>query len=125
VDFRQGDWFAPFAGESFALVVANPPYVAASDPHLAEGDLVHEPRLALVAGEDGLEAIRAIVAQAGAYLEDSGLLLLEHGHEQGEACRALLHSAGFAEVTTWCDLAGHERVSGGRRGNAGRRAARR
>lgn len=125
VDLRQGDWFAPFAGERFALVVANPPYVAAADPHLAQGDLVHEPRLALVAGADGLEAIRAIVAQAGAYLEESGLLLLEHGHEQGEACRALLHSAGLAEVSTWCDAAGHERVSGGRRGNVGGRAARR
>jgi release factor glutamine methyltransferase len=122
VDFRHGDWFAPFAGESFALVVANPPYVAASDPHLAEGDLVHEPRLALVAGDDGLEAIRAIVAQADAHLEDGALLLLEHGQAQAEAIRELLSSAGFAEVATWRDLAGHERVSGGRWRCPGRRA---
>jgi release factor glutamine methyltransferase len=122
VDFRQGDWFAPFAGESFALVVANPPYVAAGDPHLAEGDLVHEPRLALVAGDDGLEAIRVIVAQADAHLEDGALLLLEHGQAQAKAVRGLLSNAGFAEVATWCDLAGHERVSAGRWRSPGRRA---
>jgi release factor glutamine methyltransferase len=114
VEWRQGDWFAPFAGERFDVVVANPPYVASADPHLGEGDVRYEPRLALVGGEDGLAAIRVIVGQADAHLADGGLLLLEHGHDQGDPCRALLHGAGLVEVCTWRDLAGRERVTGGR-----------
>jgi release factor glutamine methyltransferase len=114
VRLRRGDWFAPFAGERFALVVANPPYVGENDAHLAQGDLRFEPREALVAGPDGLAALRTIIAQAPAHLECGGLLLFEHGHDHALVCRALLRAAGLVDVHTWADLAGTERVSGGR-----------
>jgi release factor glutamine methyltransferase len=114
VSFVQGSWFAALGAERFQLIVSNPPYVAAHDPHLAEGDVRFEPRSALTAGEDGLDDLKAIIAQAPAHLEDQGLLLLEHGHDQASAVRSLLTDAGFSAITSWSDLAGIERVSGGR-----------
>ena len=113
VDFRHGRWFEPVAGERFDLIVANPPYVAEGDPHLA--DLGFEPRQALVAGHDGLMAIREIAAAAPRYLAPGGWLLLEHGQGQDEAVRGLLGRAGLEEIATWPDLAGIPRVTGGRR----------
>ncbi len=112
VDFRHGRWFAPVAGERFALIVANPPYVASGDPHLA--DLRFEPRGALVAGPDGLDSIREIVTSAGVFLLPGGWLLLEHGFGQEEAVRELIAGAGLESVTTWPDLAGIARVTGGK-----------
>lgn len=108
----HGDWFAPVAGQRFALVLSNPPYVAEGDAHLAA--LTHEPRAALVGGADGLRELRRIVAEAPAHLLTGGWLLLEHGWDQAEAVRALLAQAGFAEVQTRADLAGRARCSGGR-----------
>jgi release factor glutamine methyltransferase len=113
VTFRHGRWFEPLAGERFDLIVSNPPYVAAADPHLAA--LAHEPREALVPGGDGLEAIRAITGQAPAHLAPGGWLLLEHGQGQDAAVRGLLEAAGLEAVATWPDLAGIGRVSGGKR----------
>jgi release factor glutamine methyltransferase len=120
IRFLQGSWFealendgAP-AQQCFDLIVGNPPYIAEGDPHLEQGDLPSEPRSALVAGHDGMSAIRAIVAGAGSRLASGGWLLLEHGFEQGGACRNLLLDAGFTSVQTWPDLAGLSRVSGGR-----------
>jgi release factor glutamine methyltransferase len=107
------DWFDGLDGESFDLVVSNPPYVAAGDPHLESGDLRFEPRSALVAAQDGLADLATIASQAPAYLNPGGWLLLEHGHEQGAAVRDLLRTAGFSGVDTRRDLAGHERISGG------------
>lgn len=101
----------PLAGETFDLIVSNPPYLADDDPHLQQGDLRCEPRLALVSGSDGLDAIRRIVGEAPAHLRPGGWLLLEHGWTQGEAVRALLRDAGFDEVTTARDLEERERVS--------------
>lgn len=112
---RLGDWFAPVAGESFDLVVSNPPYIAAGDPHLAAGDLRHEPSSALASGSDGLDAVRAIVAAAPGHLRPGAWLLLEHGHEQGAAVRQLLAAAGLADGFTARDLAGRDRTSGARR----------
>lgn len=114
IEFRHGEWFAPVADERFALIVANPPYVAEGDPHLAQGDLRFEPRAALVSGPDGLSAIRSIVRRAPVFLAPGGWLLLEHGLGQDESVRRLLTRAGFEEVATWPDLAGIARVSGGR-----------
>jgi release factor glutamine methyltransferase len=111
IDFRHGRWFEPVAGERFDLVVANPPYVAEGDPHLAE--LRHEPRHALVGGPDGLHDLRQIASAVGAYLRPGGRVLLEHGQGQDVAVRALLAAAGLAKPTTWPDLAGIARVSGG------------
>lgn len=112
VEFRHGRWFEPVAGERFDLVVANPPYVAEGDPHLT--DLRYEPRGALVAGADGLDAIREIVPQVGVFLRPGGWLLLEHGMGQDGAVRVLLAAAGLGSVTSWPDLAGIARVSGGK-----------
>jgi release factor glutamine methyltransferase len=111
VDFRHGRWFEPVAGERFDLVLANPPYVAEADPHLA--DLRYEPRGALVSGADGLDAIREIVPAVGAFLRPGGWLLLEHGMGQDGAVRTLMAASGLGGVTTWPDLAGIARVSGG------------
>jgi release factor glutamine methyltransferase len=112
VDFRHGRWFEPVGGERFDLVLANPPYVAAGDPHLAA--LCHEPETALVSGPQGLDAITEIAAHAAAHMEPGGWLLLEHGMGQDASVRELLLRAGLESVRTWADLAGIPRVTGGR-----------
>lgn len=112
VELMVTSWWQGLTDRRFDLVVANPPYVAAGDPHLAA--LRHEPFEALSPGADGLAALRAIAAQAGAHLERGGWLLLEHGFDQGEPVRALLRAAGLRRVETRRDLAGLERVSGAR-----------
>ena len=113
VDWRHGRWCEPLGEERCELIVANPPYVAEGDPHLAA--LAYEPASALVAGRDGMDAIRAISAQAPARLAGGGWLLVEHGIGQDARVRELLEHAGLHEVRTWPDLAGIARVSGGRR----------
>ena len=113
VEFAQGDWCAALAAHRFNLIVSNPPYIAERDPHLAQGDLRFEPRMALASGADGLDAIRAIVRDAPTHLETGGWALLEHGYEQGAAVRTLLEQSGFVEISTARDLEGRERVSGG------------
>lgn len=112
VDFRQGDWFAPLAGECFDVVVSNPPYVADGDPHLALNGLPFEPKMALTDGADGLACIRRIITDAPKHLKPGGWLLFEHGYDQGEASRNLLTAAGFKAASTFPDLAGIDRVSG-------------
>lgn len=109
IEFRRGDWFEALAGERFDLLISNPPYVAENDPHL--DDLAYEPRGALTAGEEGLDALRIIAAGAGDYLRSAGRLLLEHGADQGAAVRNLLENAGFEAVKTHPDLAGRERAT--------------
>lgn len=116
IEFRAGDWFGAIKGERFDVIVSNPPYVAAGNAHLAQGDLRFEPMAALAAGTDGLDCIRAIVADAPGHLERGGSLLLEHGYDQSEGCRALLAAAGFTQVQSWRDIAGIERITGGRNG---------
>jgi release factor glutamine methyltransferase len=118
VTFLHGDWLAPVAAATFDLIVSNPPYVAAGDAHLGQGDLRFEPSTALAAGVDGLDAIRTIVRDARKRLVAGGCLLLEHGWDQGERVRALLEAGGYAEVFTARDLEARERVSGGRRSEA-------
>jgi release factor glutamine methyltransferase len=113
VEFRSGSWLAPLGGERFGLIVANPPYVAAGDPHLAA--LRFEPQAALVSGTDGLDAIGDIVAGAPSHLSPGAWLLVEHGRGQDAAVRRLLELAGLEEAQTWPDLAGIPRVSGARR----------
>ncbi|KFN51084.1 peptide chain release factor N(5)-glutamine methyltransferase [Arenimonas composti] len=110
----HGDWFAPVAGERFALVASNPPYLAEDDPHLQEGDLRFEPRSALASGEEGLADLRTIIAAAPAHLEPGGWLLVEHGWTQAAAVRGLFAAAGFTAVETAQDLEGRDRVGLGR-----------
>lgn len=112
VDWRHGRWFEPLPGERFDLIVANPPYVAAGDPHLA--DLRYEPQAALIGGADGLDAMREIVPAARAHLSGKAWLLVEHGLGQETAVRSLMQASGLEEVQTWPDLARIGRVSGGR-----------
>lgn len=113
IRFALGNWYAALGGPPFDLIVSNPPYVAAGDPHLAA--LAHEPQAALVAGADGLRDLRTLCARAPAHLRPGGWLLLEHGWNQAEAVRALLRESGLHEVQSRRDLAGVERCSGGRR----------
>jgi release factor glutamine methyltransferase len=110
IELRHGRWLEPLGAEGFELLVSNPPYVAAGDPHLA--DLRHEPPSALVAGADGLDAMREIARAAPAHLASGGRLLLEHGIGQAAQVRRLLAQAGLRAIETWRDLAGIERVSG-------------
>ena len=113
-EFRQSSWFDGLAGERFDLILSNPPYIAADDRHLGEGDVRFEPLSALVAGVDGLDDIRQIIAQAPRHLQAGGWLLLEHGYDQAEAVRELLAAAGFTAVDSRRDLGGHQRISLGR-----------
>ncbi len=113
VELVASSWWNALAGRRFDVVVANPPYIAAGDPHLHA--LRHEPLMALTAGSDGLAAMRLIVAGAAAHLVPGGWMLLEHGHDQAEAVRDMLGAAGFAAIETRRDLSGHERATGGRR----------
>ncbi len=111
VHFAEGDWCAALSAERYAMLVSNPPYLAEGDEHLQQGDLRFEPRMALVSGAEGLDALRAIIAAAPDHLEPRGWLLLEHGAGQGSPVRALLGARGFAEVRSMRDLQAHERVS--------------
>lgn len=109
----QGHWFEPVAGDVYRMIVSNPPYIPEGDPHLEQGDLRYEPRSALASGADGLDAIRLIVGQAPVHLLPGGWLLVEHGHDQGAAVRALFQAQGFAHVDTVRDLERRERVTRG------------
>ena len=113
VSFVHGHWLDAVAGERFDLIVSNPPYIQADDPHLAT--LSHEPSTALVAGIDGLDDIRQIVSGSPDALLPGGWLLLEHGWDQGQAVRALFGD-GWQQVETLCDLEGRERVTRARFG---------
>ncbi len=117
VRFLQGDWFAPLNGERFDLIVSNPPYVESADPCLANGDTAHEPRTALSAGRDGLDALRVLAASAPAALSSGGTVLLEHGCSQASAVAALLQDAGLTGIQTHHDLAGLARCTEARRLN--------
>lgn len=114
VRFLASDWYDALKGQQFELIVSNPPYIAAGDSHLAQGDLRFEPAGALTDHADGLSALRRIVAGAAPHLVPQGWLLMEHGYDQSAAVRALLAAAGFEQVQSWPDLAGIERVSGAR-----------
>jgi release factor glutamine methyltransferase len=111
VRFVEGDWLAPLPGERFDLIVANPPYIEADDPHLTRGDLRFEPIGALASGVDGLDDIRRIVAEAMQALVVGGWLLLEHGWQQGTQVRALFAADHWTQVETIVDLEARDRVT--------------
>lgn len=113
VEFLTSDWFDTLSGRRFDLIVSNPPYIAAADPHLARGDVRFEPPSALAAGEDGLDDLRRLTAAACAHLKPGGALLLEHGYDQADAVQALLQANGIRHPRSWTDLSGIRRVSGG------------
>jgi release factor glutamine methyltransferase len=112
VSFLEGNWLTQVKGQ-FDLIVTNPPYIEANDPHLAK--LHHEPLAALVSGQDGLTDIRHIISHSQNHLIKGGWLLIEHGWQQAPAIRALLAAAGYQNVQSKLDLAGIERCSGGQK----------
>lgn len=116
IDWLASDWFSSIepAKIKFDLIISNPPYLEENDPHLSR--LTAEPRMALVAGSDGLDAIRTLVSTAPAHLHAGGTLMLEHGGTQGLNVRSLFKHSGFSAITTGCDLAGLERFTLGRYG---------
>ena len=109
-----GNWTEPVRGRTFNVIVSNPPYVRADDAALDK--LQHEPRMALVAGDDGLDAIRVLASDCGELLTAGGLLLIEHGADQADAVAALIEAAGWTEIRCHSDLAGLPRVTAVRRG---------
>jgi release factor glutamine methyltransferase len=117
VEFLKSDWYdrvpRAWQGGAFDLIASNPPYIAAADPHLDEGDVRFEPERSLSPGGDGLGAIRKIVAGAPERLAAGGTLAVEHGYDQSEAVREMFVAAGFANVVAYRDLAGIPRVTAG------------
>ncbi|MCW8334520.1 peptide chain release factor N(5)-glutamine methyltransferase [Vibrio paucivorans] len=110
--FYSGSWFEPLvAGTKFALIVSNPPYIDANDPHLVEGDVRFEPKSALVADDNGLADIKHIAENAIGFLENEGWLMFEHGYDQGELVREILASFGYQQVATEKDYGGNDRVT--------------
>lgn len=114
VHCSEGDWCRGRSG-SYQLVVSNPPYIDPEDVHLGQGDLRFEPRLALVAADHGLAAIKQLVPQALGHLDPGGWLMLEHGCDQRAACAEVFAGAGYIEICCLQDLAGLDRVTCGRR----------
>ncbi|MCC5794644.1 MAG: peptide chain release factor N(5)-glutamine methyltransferase [Chromatiales bacterium] len=112
--WRQGDWYTPVSAERFALIVSNPPYIADDEWPARDPELGCEPEDALRSGPDGLAALRIIIAGAAAQLEPGGWLLVEHGSTQGAAVSELFDDAGFTDVETIQDMAGHARLTLGR-----------
>jgi len=110
----QGDWYEALpAGERFDVIVSNPPYIASSDMHLAQGDLRFEPQGALTDGGNGLSDLASIIAGAAGHLKPGGALWVEHGWDQAEVVRDMLKQADFSRVNSHKDIAGIERISGG------------
>lgn len=113
INFFQGVWCEVLPPIEYNAILSNPPYIAAHDPHLAEGDVRFEPSGALVSEECGLRDLRHIISQAQPHLKKGGWLLLEHGYDQGEAVREMMRIVGYHSIKTYLDLGGHERVSVG------------
>ncbi len=113
VHFIESNWYEALRGRRYAMIVSNPPYIGMHDPCLADRFMHHEPTLALVAGEDGLEAVREIVSGSVKHLRSGGWLIIEHGSLDGDRVRALMEGGGLSEVQTFQDLAGLDRVTEG------------
>jgi len=117
VKCMASQWFAALPECKFDLIVSNPPYIEDNDPHLQQGDLRFEPFSALASGADGLQDIRQIIAQAPAYLNEGGWLMLEHGYNQAPAVQKLLNAHGFQDIQTIKDLGDNPRVTLGQIGS--------
>ena len=112
VSFKQSSWYVELAG-LFDLIVSNPPYIRADDPHLSQGDVRFEPARALVAGTDGLADLRIIISEAPAYLHAGGALMVEHGYDQKQSVSQLFKQSQFVDVSCYQDLAGQDRITVG------------
>jgi release factor glutamine methyltransferase len=116
ISLLHGSWLAPLAGRRCDVIASNPPYIAQDDPDLAPQVRRFEPRIALISGPTGYEALDLIIREAPAHLNPGGWLVLEHGWKQGEEVRRRLVRHGFVHVRSHADLAGHERVTEGQLG---------
>ncbi|MDC0598770.1 peptide chain release factor N(5)-glutamine methyltransferase [Gammaproteobacteria bacterium] len=115
IEFKLGEWCDAFAETELDAIISNPPYIDAQDEHLQQGDVRFEPALALISAEQGLADIKIIASQAQEKLKSGGWLLLEHGFQQGESVRQILHDQSFSDIVTHNDVAGLERVTCGRK----------
>jgi len=113
VKLIQSDWFSAPLSDRFDLILSNPPYIAANDHHLLEGDLRFEPTLALSDGADGLTAYRRIIEDSVPFLRPDGFVMVEHGYQQGSDVRNLFLKQGYSHVETKEDLSGNERITMG------------
>jgi release factor glutamine methyltransferase len=113
LELRHSDWFSALGVQRFDVIVSNPPYIAANDPDMEPGVAAFEPRLALISGPTGLEAIERIVSDARNHLTPNGWLVFEHGWKQSVDVRSALVQHGYSHVRSRPDLAGHERVTEG------------
>jgi release factor glutamine methyltransferase len=118
ISFFQGSWLAPLSGQTFDAILSNPPYIEKNDPHLQRGDVRFEPVHALISEENGLADIHHIISNSPSFLTPSGWLMLEHGYQQGEQVRQLFAAFSYSEIETLRDLAGHERITIGRKKDA-------
>jgi release factor glutamine methyltransferase len=114
ISFVAGSWGQPLETRRFEMIISNPPYIPADDPHLKEGDLPTEPSHALSSGADGLDDIRQIISDSSSHLKPGGWLLLEHGYNQAEEVTELMCQTGFTEIFTQQDYGRNDRVTGGR-----------
>lgn len=115
IEYREGSWFLPLEGERFHIILSNPPYISLEDPHLELGDLRYEPNSALLSGDSGMDDLNHLINNAGDYLLSGGILMVEHGYDQGKKVRSLFQQNNFSGVTTLHDLAGLERTTYGTR----------
>lgn len=113
IKFAQSNWFDQFQQSQFDLIISNPPYISADDPHLSQGDVRFEPNSALIAKDKGLADLQTIIAQAKNHLNSHGKVFLEHGYNQENQVKNLFNSFGYQNITTYNDLAGNPRVTTG------------
>jgi len=119
IRFYHSNWFSHITEpKTFHVIVSNPPYIAANDPHLAQGDVRFEPQQALVSAKEGLYDIEHIIKHSLARLTEDGLLLIEHGYGQKTPVTSMLNDYGYNDVKSWQDWQGNDRVSGGRKINS-------
>ncbi len=113
IEFVEGSWFEPVAGQRFEIIASNPPYIPQQDPHLQQGDVRFEPLSALASGEDGLDDIRLICSQASGYLNPGGMLIIEHGYDQKPAVFKIFQQNQFKNIQQYNDLAQNPRLTSG------------
>ena len=111
VTILQSNWFSALAGQQFAMIVSNPPYIDEQDPHLNQGDVRFEPKTALVAADEGLADLAYIIQEGRQALLPGGFMLLEHGWTQGDAVRQIFTDAGYLQAHTCKDYGGNERLT--------------
>ena len=111
ITFRLGNWFEPLENHLFDIIVSNPPYIPHADPHLTQGDARFDPISALASGDDGLDDIRLIAAQAGSHLKNQGKLFIEHGYDQKSEMLDIFTKNDFIEIQQAHDIANNPRLT--------------